>query len=81
MAAARFVFFYEQKKSNKAGVLYGGEPLDSRKRRIIQLLGISADEALRAKPSRHKAIENQYPMLDAGYTRNALANCVAPRIG
>ena len=73
-AAARFALFYERKAPNKAGALYGGARLDPRRRQIIQLLGISADEPLRVKPNQHSAITNAYPLIDAGYNRAALAN-------
>lgn len=36
---------------------------------VINLIGISADEAHRMKPSREKWIRNQYPLVEMGMTR------------
>jgi hypothetical protein len=36
---------------------------------VVQYIGISADEALRMKPSREKWIEHQWPLVDRGMTR------------
>lgn len=41
--------------------------------RVEEWIGISADEAHRAKPSRHQWITTQWPLLDLGMTR---ADCV-----
>lgn len=71
--AARFCLYYKESKPNKRGIRYHGQRLD-KYRRLIMLLGISQDEILRMKDNRHNAIENRYPLIDAGYTRLALKN-------
>lgn len=56
------------------GLLYTDRPLHRRRRRLVQLLGISTDEALRAKTNRHACIDNEYPLIDLGVSRR---DCLA----
>lgn len=42
----------------------------------IQYLGIDAGEAHRAKPSRDKNIESQFPLIDAGITRKMCVDII-----
>ena len=51
------------------GLLYRDKPLHRRKRRLVKLLGISTDEALRMKPNRHNCIDNEYPLIDLSLSR------------
>jgi hypothetical protein len=37
---------------------------------VVQWIGISTDEASRAKPSRHRWIEHRWPLIDAGMSRH-----------
>ena len=49
---------------------WGGKArLQRGKRHMRMLLGISADEWMRVKENRHACIDNAYPLLDAGITR------------
>lgn len=41
---------------------------------VLQMMGISADEAIRMKDNRHFYIKNKYPLVDAGLTRS---DCIA----
>lgn len=45
--------------------------------RVTALMGISADEALRMKPSRQRWISNRYPLVDAGLTRRDCERIIA----
>ena len=45
-----------------------------RNAKVVQLIGISADEVHRMKPSRDKWITNQWPLVDAGIRRS---DCIA----
>lgn len=47
----------------------GYKPRQRIKHRVLCLIGISADEAGRAKPSRCSWVENVFPLLDANYWR------------
>lgn len=54
----------------KVRALLGVPRVDSRKRRVACMLGISLDESERMRDSRTSWIENEYPLIAARMTRN-----------